>query len=356
MSKNFKHGYALIIGVGADLPITIDDAKGLRDILEDPHHCGYPPEHVKLLTGEQATRQGILDALSSLYAQTQNDPDATVVIYFSGHGGVTSKYHLVPYGYKLDDLETTTISGVEFTEKLGQIKSKKLLILLDCCHAGGIAEAKAVSFRKSPAPPELNQVLIAGSGRVVIASSRRDELSYTGTPYSIFTQALREALAGYGSSERDGYAYIADVAMYAGRMVPHRTKGRQHPVLKLASADNFAVAYYAAGSKSPVPLEIAQSYPLPIEAVGADVLKSYHSIVKKLQKNLLRVEERMADFYDNASIPLDLERTREGLLERIAEKEAEIERIAQKAGWLKPSSSASKDRMRNICYKANARY
>jgi len=162
--------------------------------------------------------------------------------------------------------------------------------------------------------------------------SGEDLYSYAGSPYSVFTQALREALAGYGASERDGYAYVADVAMYVGRMVPSRTRDRQHPVLKLAAADNFVLAYYAGGSKSLDPLDGAQSHPLPIDSIEMNMAEGYRRILKKLQVNLLRVENRMAEFYDKDVIPLDLERTKEGLLERIVATEMEIEHHAQISG------------------------
>ena len=69
-------------------------------------------------------------------------------------------------------------------------------------------------------PPESDAVLTAGSGRVVISSSRKDEVSYTGTPYSAFTQALREGLASYGAAYRDSCAYLTDVSLYVRLVVP----------------------------------------------------------------------------------------------------------------------------------------
>jgi CHASE2 domain-containing sensor protein len=36
--------YACVIGVGADLPNTVQDAQGIADILGDPERCAYPPE------------------------------------------------------------------------------------------------------------------------------------------------------------------------------------------------------------------------------------------------------------------------------------------------------------------------
>lgn len=338
-SSLFSHGYALLIGVGVDLPVTVQDATGLRDILVDSQRCAYSIDQAKLLTGNQATRQGMLDGLDWLSMQIQDDPAATAVVYFSGHGGLMPNYHLVPFGYDTHDLANTAVSGAEFTEKLRAIPSRKLLILLDCCHAGGVAEVKAPGFVKSPVPPELDQVLTMGSGRVMIASSRGDELSYTGIPYSIFTQALREGLAGYGASERDGYAYIADIAMYVGRAVPNRTRDRQHPILDLSGADNFAVAYYGGGEKSPKSLPGAQAYISPIEVVDVDLVEGYRRILKKYQRSLLLVEDQMTEFVNQAAVPIDVRLSKEKILERIAEIEATIEERAAKSGWTPPRTA-----------------
>lgn len=60
MEARFDNGHALLVGVGADLPNTIDDAIGLADVLKDSSRCAYPPEQVALLTGPAADRAGIL--------------------------------------------------------------------------------------------------------------------------------------------------------------------------------------------------------------------------------------------------------------------------------------------------------
>ncbi len=36
MSDLFTHGHALVIGMGADLPVTITDAQGIAALLRDP--------------------------------------------------------------------------------------------------------------------------------------------------------------------------------------------------------------------------------------------------------------------------------------------------------------------------------
>jgi len=256
MDNIYTQGHALVIGVGADLPNTIDDAIGLADILMDATRCAYPPGQVHLRTGEQATRKAVLEGLDLLAQKTSTD--STVVIYFSGHGYLTqsplgSIYFLMPYGYDVNNLYTTAISGSEFATKLAAIKAQKMVVLLDCCHAGGVGDAKkpGLAFTKAPLPPEALPLLSAGAGKVLIASSRENELSYAGKPYSAFTLALLEALCGIGVAKEDGYVRVADLALHAREMVPGRTKNRQHPVLHFEHADNFVVAYYAGGEAQP---------------------------------------------------------------------------------------------------------
>ncbi|MBL7063110.1 MAG: caspase family protein [Anaerolineae bacterium] len=254
--STFDRGYALVVGVGADLPNTIDDAIGLADVLKDPARCAYPPDQVHLLTGEKATRDAILSALDTLSHLPVSQ--STILIYFSGHGYQVASptgefYYLLPYGYDLSRLYQTAISGAEFTDRLRAIPAQKLLVLLDCCHAGGVGEAKApgLQMAKSPLPPEAHSLLAEGSGRVLIASSQEDELSFAGKPYSAFTLALTEALCGAGVAKKDGYVRVADLALHAREVVPGRTRGRQHPILHFEQADNFALAYYAGGETQP---------------------------------------------------------------------------------------------------------
>lgn len=256
MNALFSQGHACIVGVGADLPNTVDDAVGLANILKDPERCAYPPEQVHLLTQQQANREGILAALDQLAKTTT--PDSTVIVYFSGHGyqvnsPVGEVYYLMPFGYDQTKLYKTAISGIEFTTKLQAISAKKLLILLDCCHAGGLGDTSKLGYeaKKAPLPPEAQAFFYQGKGRVAIASSQADEVSFAGRPYSAFTLALIEALAGKGASQKDGYVRVADLAMYAREVVPRRTGDRQHPILNFEQADNFILAYYAGGDTEP---------------------------------------------------------------------------------------------------------
>ncbi|MBI3959683.1 MAG: caspase family protein [Chloroflexi bacterium] len=264
--STFNEGYALLVGVGADLANTIDDAVEMHKILTDEERCAYPKEQVQLLTGENAKRADVLAGLDKL-AQTAR-PDSTVIVYFSGHGYQVNSSHgtfhyLMPYGYDQSALAKTAISGEEFARKLQAIPAQKFLLLLDCCHAGGLDPTKAVgdTLAKAPLPAADVAVLAQGKGRALIASSRAEELSYAGKPCSAFTLALLEALCGDGASQPDGKVRVADLAIYTGGKVPERTGKKQHPILNFKGADNFVVAFYAGGETQ------AKGLPFPVESV-----------------------------------------------------------------------------------------
>lgn len=126
MSESFEGGRALLIGIGADLPYTVNDARGMADILKDQSRCAYPSDQVTLLTGESADRPSILAALDRLAQEA--DDKSTIVVYFSGHGHHVSSsmgeaYYLMPYNYDINRLSQTAISGSEFVGKLKAIKA-----------------------------------------------------------------------------------------------------------------------------------------------------------------------------------------------------------------------------------------
>jgi hypothetical protein len=263
-SKLFTDGYGLIIGVGGNIPITVDDAVGLHAILTNPDRAAYPAGQVKLLTETAANRNSILQAFDELAAQVKKKPNATVMIYYSGHGGEVmsagkpSQYFLVPNDYDPSDFANTAITGEEFIKKIRAIKAKKIIIILDCCHAGGIPVPKAFRGRgyqitKSSVPPNLPDILSAGSGQVMIASSRNDESSYTGTPYSVFTNCFIEALSGKATRTGDGFARILDVIGYILDEVPKRAPGgKQHPNIPQINglSENFPICFYDGGRKN----------------------------------------------------------------------------------------------------------
>lgn len=323
-------GQAVIIGVGADLPVTVQDAKALANLLVDPARCAFPPYQIHLLIEASATRPAILATLDRLAQDSK--PDTTTIVYFAGHGyriqwlGQSEAFYLLPYGGNLEDLPNTAISGIEFIGKLRAIQTKKLLVLLDCCHTNNVGrqEANGVVALNSPLPPQIDDLLNEGSGQVILASSRADEYSHSNTSYSEFTIALMEGLAGADVIEKDSYVRVLDVALYVSRMVSNRTDDKQHPILKVANLKhNFTLAYYAGGSTEPLPLQVVEgrsASPLLME-LERDLAEGYRNLIGRYRRNLLEIDAAMAEFIDQRAVPPDLVHARKSILQKLAELE-----------------------------------
>ena len=176
----------------------------------------------------------------------------------------------MPHGYDSKDLSETAISGSEFVGLLRDIPAQKLLVLLDCCHAGGLSDLDGFQVAKAPLPPEATKLFAKGGGKMIIGSSMPDELSFAAKPYSVFTYALIKGLCGEGAVKKDGYVRANDLAMYASRIVPSLTSDKQHPVLDIEKADNFVLGYYAGGDLQPKGLPKELESPLEIESKSGE--------------------------------------------------------------------------------------
>lgn len=127
----FDHGYALLIGVGThhnpaySLPFAANDAHALQRILSDPRWCAYPAAHIRLLCDEAATTAAVLDGFVWLATCAHRDPQATIVVYYSGHIGrneETDTYCLLPYD---ETAATSRLSTTTLRAALNAIPSNR---------------------------------------------------------------------------------------------------------------------------------------------------------------------------------------------------------------------------------------
>ena len=279
MSSLFTHGYALLIGVGEtsspeySLPVTVRDVQALHAVLTDLELCAYPKDerHIRLLHDAGATRSAILEGLDWLKGQAAADSEATVVVYYSGHGTFnrsTNQYYLLQHDFNPSDVSNSALSGREFTQALRQIKARRLLVAIDSCHAEGMATAKKggaglpADFVPFALPKDFVDRLRQGEGRAVFTSSRGNQSSWirTDKTMSIYTYHFIEALKGAANQPGERVVRISNLMNHLGKAVPESARtmyqAEQTPFFDQA-AEDFAVALLGGGKGLPDNLKLS---------------------------------------------------------------------------------------------------
>src|SRR5271166_128357 len=260
-----ENAHALIIGIADYANIRklpkVRDAEDLAAAIVDPALCGYDPKNATVLLDGDATREKIRAGFEAL--KDRCDAQSTVFLYFSGHGGQIKEgankgQYLLPVEVVYpggEDLARTAISGTELTEALRAIKAKRLTVVLDCCHAGGIGEPRDLGSAEQVAvglsDGYLNE-LKSGTGRVIISATRETDPAYVrhGAKYGVFTGHFLEGLRGAARGE-GGVIRILDLYTYVQEKVV-ADQPNQRPVLKVELEENYPIVLYR-GGKAPAP-------------------------------------------------------------------------------------------------------
>jgi hypothetical protein len=266
----FEQGHALLVGVGdykearLNAPITARDAQALADALMEPS-VGYPQEQVTTLTGPQASRANILDALNKLAGKTTTE--STVVLLLAGHGVPVpgGGYYFLSYDATPDQArsydKSTVISSDELIDAIKNIPSRKTLILFNTCFSGVVAGAldptapPSEPVGKAPTRDILDRVLGAGEGRVIISACRSNQKSWYGrrADNTVFIKAVLEGLRGSeGIDNKNGYIGVFELYDYLYEKVvegvQELTSEAQEPVITIREGVGpFPVSLYRGG-------------------------------------------------------------------------------------------------------------
>ena len=247
--------YAVVIGINdyqdpqiPDLKYAEADARAVHETLTDPQIGGIEKKNAILLLGREATTRNVRKALTDLRTIPK---DATVFIFFSGHGAKEAgEAFWVTYDSELGGLAYSALPDREIRALTDKVPSNRLIMLLDCCYAAAtVKEQKSVT--------DIGELLrqFVGKGRVTITASGSGEEAIeapdlqpplVGPPsggetrpggHGVFTHFLVEAMRGKAdgeSGEADGIITVPELTAYVDRTVAdaaRRRRGIQKPAI-----------------------------------------------------------------------------------------------------------------------------
>ncbi|MCP4395716.1 MAG: hypothetical protein GY801_00185 [bacterium] len=243
--------YAVIIGIGEyadqrlNLQYTVNDARGLYDLLTDPAYGGVPEENIKLLLDGQATDRQIKGAIGKWLSRRANEED-TVIIYYSGHGAPEGEEtYWVTHNADIDDLYTTALNNNEIFDMLSRIRAKRMITFLDSCYSAATVNRKN---RTRAAPIEIPWDKFSGEGRVTLSASDGKQLSLELAEYKhgVFTYYLLEGLKGEADSNQDAIVEVDEIWDYVKHKVTERARlagNPQTPVFQGALSAGIPLTY-----------------------------------------------------------------------------------------------------------------
>jgi hypothetical protein len=144
-----------------------------------------------------------------------------LVIYFGGHGAclkdpVTKRdeYYLIPHDAAIDSAATDGLSTQELGTILEKFKALELIVILDCCHSGGVGVGLA-QFTWNERTLAAMRAGFVQFYAMAAASGYQELLD--GNHGSFFTQTLCDALEGKGINPASGAITVGLAFQHAKR-------------------------------------------------------------------------------------------------------------------------------------------
>lgn len=244
--------WAVVIGVSdyqdsrvPALRYASKDAESFYDWIVSPDGGRYSPQRVKLLVDDDATNNNIKQALYKWLGQAIEEDQVT--IFFAGHGSPNSpdtpeNLFLLPYDVNYESIESSGFPMWDIETALHRfIKAKKVTVIADACHSGGIGKPYDVVSRSNRAlqinriNSGLQDLSKIGDGVAVISASGDGELSREGEEWGgghgVFTHFLLEGLEGDADYNSDKDVTLGELIPYLSEKVRRATRSAQSPTV-----------------------------------------------------------------------------------------------------------------------------
>lgn len=241
-AKTKPNAYAVVIGIEQyrqQLPradFAARDAQITRDYLT--RVMGYQDENVALLVNERATKTD-MEKYVEHWLANRVEKDASVFVYFSGHGAPNPKTgdaYLVPYDGDPAFVEATGYPLKRLYENLGKLPAKEIVVMLDSCFSGAGGRS-VIAKGMRPMMLSMDNPVLAGGKMVVLAASSGAQVSstYDQKGHGLLTYYFLKGLQGEADKNNDGAIDLVEIFDYVkpqvGRTARRDFNNEQTPQL-----------------------------------------------------------------------------------------------------------------------------
>ncbi|BAY09804.1 caspase, EACC1-associated type [Calothrix sp. NIES-2098] len=217
---------ALLIGISEyqpglnALPGAVQDVKAMQRVLQHSDMGDFADADITVL--QNPPRQLMEEAIETLFSGRQKDD--LVLLYFSGHGikDDSGRLYLATSqtrkNLKGELIKTTATATSLIHGMMENSRSRRQVIILDCCFSGAFAEG--MKAKDDNSVDIKNQ--LGGEGRAVLTSSTSTQYSFEleGADLSVYTRYIVEGIEkGAADTDNDGMISVDELHEYARKKV-----------------------------------------------------------------------------------------------------------------------------------------
>ncbi|MEH1888343.1 MAG: caspase family protein [Nostoc sp.] len=320
---------ALLIGISDyqpglnALPGAVQDVKAMQRVLQHSEMGDFADADVTVLENPQ--RQVIEEAIETLFSGRRKDD--LVLLYFSGHGikDEAGKLSLANSqtrkNLKGELIQTTATAASLIHGMMENSRSRRQVIILDCCFSGAFAEG--MKAKDDNSVDIKNQ--LGGEGRAVLTSSTSTQYSFEqeGSDLSVYTRYIVEGIEkGAADTDNDGMISVDELHEYARKKVQETAPAMKPEIYAVREGFKIKLAKAPVGDPQ---LEYRKEVERwardgKISSVGRRILKRRQSELglsieiatqienevlepyRKYQENLKEYEEALTEAIQNEGI------------------------------------------------------
>src|SRR5579862_9269254 len=296
--------HALLITVSgykrSPLPGVALDRETALDLAQ---RLGVPKQNIVELSEQRVTREGVRDALASMNGKIM--PGDKLFVYFSGHGARFFSQELGQCTESIVMQDMHVVTNREFAGMLKPLSAKadKTIVMLDSCHAGGVAQAAAdralvptragwrPKFSPEASSPQCSQAVNVRSfaqvrgtevgttdhNLAILAAARNNEVAWDTLDGGALTYNVQQCFAGAAKdADHSGALSMDELTSCVQTRLDKIQKevDRQHATLAgnagliagFADSSPAVLAAAPAPAPAPAPASTASPPPTPVAA------------------------------------------------------------------------------------------
>jgi hypothetical protein len=186
------------------------DADALARVLSNPRIGNF---EVQTLLNRPSFE--VLREIETFFAESRKDD--LIMLYFSGHGvkDDDGRLYLATTDTRRGLFRSTAVPSTFINETMTASRSRRQVLILDCCHSGAFARGMVAKGGESVDLRER----FDGRGRIVLTASNATQYAFQGDEIlgqaqpSIFTRFLARGLET-GEADRDGDGWVSLDELY----------------------------------------------------------------------------------------------------------------------------------------------